>query len=240
MNHDCKTNEGRNFQFTKFSFIDFVLNDRRSLSGKRPKSSSDKSSSCRFSFSAERNANTKATEDVTSSFLLVYWFSYPCRKVWTSLSVSNTYFFSVLDAIIWESSDKQLLLRIVRALPFIHQPDRVAPKASDVSAADLLYQYTWKNTRKYSLKWKKNRLSGLTTKYRSVTESKRQYENIRRQKKTHIDDGYQGGGCSSLQKGTENNSLKPTYDPVLHVVTQTTKKCSIWMYLWLEFWPFSG
>ena len=152
MNHDYKTNEGRNFQFTKFSFIDFVLNDRRSLSGKRPKSSSDKSSSCRFSFSAERNANTKATEDVTSSFLLVYWFSYPCRKVWTSLFVSNT--FSVLDAMIWESSDKQLLLRIVRALPFIHQPDRVAPKASDVSAADLLYQYTWKNTRKYSLKWK--------------------------------------------------------------------------------------
>ena len=60
------------------------------------------------------------------------------------------------------------------------------------------------------------------------------------QKKTHIDDGYQGGGCSSLQKGTENNSLRPTYDPVLHVVTQTTKKCSIRMYLWLEFWPFSG
>ena len=146
MNHDDKNNNGRYFQFTKFSFIDFVLTDRRTLSGKRPKSASGKSSSCRFSFSAERNANTKATEDVTSSFLLVYWFSYPCRKVWTSLSVSNTYFFSVLDAIIWESSDKQLLLRIVRALPFIHQPDRVAPKASDVSAADWLYQHTWKNT----------------------------------------------------------------------------------------------
>ena len=33
--------------------------------GKRPKSASDKSSSRRFSFSAERNANTKATEYVT-------------------------------------------------------------------------------------------------------------------------------------------------------------------------------
>ena len=33
-------------------------------------------------------------------------------------------FFSVLAAIIRGSSDKQLVLRIVKALPFIHQPDR--------------------------------------------------------------------------------------------------------------------
>ena len=45
---------------------------------------------------------------------------------------TDTDFFSVLAAIIRESSDKQLVLRIVKALPFIHQPDRVAPKASDV------------------------------------------------------------------------------------------------------------
>ena len=32
----------------------------------------------------------------------------------------------------------------VKALVFIHQPDRVAPKANDVSAADWLYQHTWK------------------------------------------------------------------------------------------------
>ena len=68
LNHDYKNNNGRNFQFTKFSFIDFVLTDRRSLSGKRPKSTSRKSSSCRFSFSAERNANTKATENVFFGF----------------------------------------------------------------------------------------------------------------------------------------------------------------------------
>ena len=60
-----KNNNGRNFQFTKFSFIDFVLTDRRSLSGKRPKSARGKSSSCRFSFSAVRNANAKATEYAT-------------------------------------------------------------------------------------------------------------------------------------------------------------------------------
>ena len=68
LNLDYKINNGRNFQFTKFSFIDFVLTDRRSLLGKRPKSVSGKSSSCRFSFSAERNANTKATEYVTFGF----------------------------------------------------------------------------------------------------------------------------------------------------------------------------
>ena len=38
------------------------------LSGKRQKSVSGKSSSYRFSFSDERNANTKATEYVTFSF----------------------------------------------------------------------------------------------------------------------------------------------------------------------------
>ena len=62
LNHVYKSKNRRNFQFTKFSFIDFFLTDRRSLSGKRLKSASGKSFSCRFSFSAERNANTKATD----------------------------------------------------------------------------------------------------------------------------------------------------------------------------------
>ena len=56
------------FDLKKFSFIDFVLNDRRSLSGKRPKSASGKSSGCRFSLSAERNANAKATKCATFGF----------------------------------------------------------------------------------------------------------------------------------------------------------------------------
>ena len=59
---------------------------------------------------------------------------------------TNNGFFSVLVAIIRESSDKQPILRIVKALPFIYQPHLVAPKASDVWAADWLYQQTWKNT----------------------------------------------------------------------------------------------
>ena len=67
LNHDYKNNDGRNFQFTKFSFIEFT--DRRCLSGKRPKSASSKSSSCRFSFSDERNTNMiKATEYATFGF----------------------------------------------------------------------------------------------------------------------------------------------------------------------------
>ena len=141
LNHDYKINNGRNFQFTKFSFIDFVLTDRRSLPGKRPKSASGKSSSCRFSFSAERNDNTKATKWKTFGFSFSILVFFPFLSL--NLSVCQRYgILSVLAAIIRESSDKQLVLRIVKALPFIHQPDRVAPKASDVSAADWLYQHT--------------------------------------------------------------------------------------------------
>ena len=70
LNHDYKNNNSRNFQFTKFSFIDFVFTDRRSLSGKQPKLASSKFSCCRFSSSAERNANTKATKYVNFGFSL--------------------------------------------------------------------------------------------------------------------------------------------------------------------------
>ena len=65
-------------KFTKFSFIDFVLTDRRSLSGKRPKSASGKFFSFRFSLSAERNANTKATEyaNLGFSFSILVFFPF--------------------------------------------------------------------------------------------------------------------------------------------------------------------
>ena len=42
--------------------------DRGGLSGNRPKSASGKSSSCRFSFSAERNANVKKTVNCCSVY----------------------------------------------------------------------------------------------------------------------------------------------------------------------------
>ena len=67
-----------------------------------------------------------------SGFLLVCWFSSPFQESLNLIVCQQYGFFSVLAAIIREGSDKKLVLRIVRALPFIHQPDRVAPKASDV------------------------------------------------------------------------------------------------------------
>ena len=88
------TYNSRNFQFIIFSFIDFVLTDKRSISSKWPKLTSGKSSCGRFSFSAARNANTKAIEYKTFGFSFSSW------KSWTLLS------FSVLAAIIRESSDK--------------------------------------------------------------------------------------------------------------------------------------
>ena len=66
----------------------------------------------------------------------------PTRKVWTSLSVSDTDFLVFSTPQHDKVPPNYLVLRIVTALPFIHQPGRVAPKASDVSAADWLYQHT--------------------------------------------------------------------------------------------------
>ena len=89
LNHDYKNNNGPNFQFTKFSFIDFVLTDRLSLSGKRAKSASGKSSSCRFSFSAARNANTKATEYVILGFSFCDLTEWRQRRVTCQQLIGN-------------------------------------------------------------------------------------------------------------------------------------------------------
>ena len=83
-----KTNNEPNFQYTKLSVIELVLTDKRNLSGARPRSACGKSFSCRFSLSAARNVITKVTEYAVSDFS----FSSPSRKVWTSLSVSDTDF----------------------------------------------------------------------------------------------------------------------------------------------------
>ena len=132
LNPYYKNNNGRNFQFIKFSFMDFVLTDGRSLSGKRPNRPEANLPVVDFHSQPSEMLTPKPLNTQLSVFLLLYWFSTLSRKVWTSLSVSDTDFFSVLAAIIRESSDKQLVLRIVKVLPFIHQPDRVASKASDV------------------------------------------------------------------------------------------------------------
>ena len=71
-----KTNNGPNFQYTKFSVIELVLTDRRNHSGTRPKSACGKSSSGRFSFSAARNAITKTTKYVTFGFSFRFFFGF--------------------------------------------------------------------------------------------------------------------------------------------------------------------
>ena len=93
-------------------------------------------------FIRSRNANTKATEYVTFSFPVSRLVLFPFWEESEPHGLSAIRILSVLAAIIRESSNKRLVMRIVKALPFIHQPDRVAPKASDVSAADWLYQHT--------------------------------------------------------------------------------------------------
>ena len=80
LSHEYENNNGCNFQVKKLSFIDFVLTDRGSLSGKRPKSAGGKSSSCQFSFSAERNANTKATEYATFGFPFSILVFFPLQE----------------------------------------------------------------------------------------------------------------------------------------------------------------
>ena len=64
-----KTNNGLTFNFQNSQLlIDLVFTDRRNLSGTWPESACGKSSSCLFSFSAVRNAITKATEYITFCF----------------------------------------------------------------------------------------------------------------------------------------------------------------------------
>ena len=90
----------------KIPFTDFVLTDKRSLLGKRPKWASAKSSSFRFSLSAARNANTKATEYETLGFCFCILVFFP---FWESLNltVCQWYgYFNVLAATIRERSDK--------------------------------------------------------------------------------------------------------------------------------------
>ena len=69
--------------------------DRRDCSGIRPKAACGKSFSCRFSFSAARNAITKATEYITFGFYFVI--------------------------MVRENSKNNHGLRMVKALLFIHQ-----------------------------------------------------------------------------------------------------------------------
>ena len=107
---------------------------------------SERSELVRCRVEHKRNANTKATEYVTFDFSFSILVFFLLQESLNLTACQQNIFFSVLAAIIRGSSDKQLVLRIVKAFPFIHQPDRVAPNASDLSAADWVYQHMCKNT----------------------------------------------------------------------------------------------
>ena len=81
---------------------------------------------------AIRNANTKAMEYATFGFSFIVLVFFPFWEGLNLIAWGRYGFFSVLAAIIRENSYKQILVRIVNASLFIHQLDRVAPKAIDV------------------------------------------------------------------------------------------------------------
>ena len=125
-----KTNRRRNSQHTKFSVIDLLRIERGNLSDTRPKSPCGKSSSCRF---RRENAITKATEYVTFGFSFRIFFERHCLKAIRIFQCFGSHNPK------WNPTN-HLVLRIVKALLFIHQSDQVARKASDELAADLLQQ----------------------------------------------------------------------------------------------------
>ena len=80
------------FNLQSCHLLTLSLSTEEIILGKRPKLASGKSFSGRFSFSADRNANTKATEYVAFGFSFTVLVFFPSRKVWTLLSVSDTDF----------------------------------------------------------------------------------------------------------------------------------------------------
>ena len=112
-----------NFQFTKFSGIEFFF----IFSGTRPKAACGKSSCCRSSFSVGRNPITKATDYVTFSF------SFRILVVYPPLAMRIFKCFSSRDPR-QKISTNDLRLRMMRALIGWHE------KTNEVVAADWRYQ----------------------------------------------------------------------------------------------------
>ena len=143
MNHNYKNNNGHNFQFTNSHLL--------TLSSSTAEVFQVNGQNWPVANLLVVNFHSQTREmltpkPLTFGFSFYYYIGFlPLLRKFEPHSLSAHRFFSVLAAIIRESSNKELLLRIMKALPFIHQPDWVVPKASDMSAADWLYQHTWKN-----------------------------------------------------------------------------------------------
>ena len=75
--------------FSQKQLLIFSLSTKDTFLCTRPKSACGKSSSCRFSFSAARNAITQV-KYVIFGFIFVFCFTFASRKFWATLSVWNT------------------------------------------------------------------------------------------------------------------------------------------------------
>ena len=138
LNHDNKNNQNKNK-------ILIHLNNRSNLSGKRPHRPVANLPVATFRSQPREMLLLKPLNTYISVFLFEYWFSFPSRKVLTSLSVSDTD-FSVLAAVISENSHK---------LPWIENGEGFAVHSSNLTewcarrvTCQLLIgdnKYTWKN-----------------------------------------------------------------------------------------------
>ena len=89
LNHDYKNNYGRNFQFEKFSFIDFVLIDKWNLLGKRPNRPIANLSFADLHSQPREMLLPKPLNMYLLVFLFAHWFAFPFRKVWTGKEKEN-------------------------------------------------------------------------------------------------------------------------------------------------------
>ena len=80
-NHDYKNNNGRNFQFTIFSFIDFVLMDREVFQVNGQNRPVANLPVVDFHSKPRKMLTSRPLNTQLSVFLLVYRFSSPFRKV---------------------------------------------------------------------------------------------------------------------------------------------------------------
>ena len=84
-----KQTMGVAFFLQNSQLLTFSLSTKDTFLCTRPKSACGKSSSCRFSFSAARNAITQV-KYVIFGFIFVFCFTFASRKFWATLSVWNT------------------------------------------------------------------------------------------------------------------------------------------------------
>ena len=101
LNHNKKQKKGITFNSQNSQLKTF------SLPGTRPKSVSGKSSSCRFLFSAVRNAITKATEYQTFGCSWPTLFFFRPWEILKFIVCERYKFFSVLAAVIREISTNE-------------------------------------------------------------------------------------------------------------------------------------